>query len=116
MRHEPRDAAYVWDMLEAAKRAYAYAGALSLESYLADHMAQAATERVLGIIGEAARHLSASFREGHPGIPWASIIGQRNVLAHEYGSIDQTRIWVLVTDRIPELITQLEDAMPEPPA
>jgi len=44
-----------------------------------------------------------------------SIIGQRNVLAHEYGSIDQTRIWVLVADRIPDIITRLDDAMPEPP-
>lgn len=115
MLPEERDAAYLWDMLEAARRAYDYAGIASLETYLADDMIQAAVERVLGIVGEAARHVSASFREAHPEIPWAQIIGQRNVPAHEYGSIDQARIWMLVVERVPDLITQLEDAMPEPP-
>lgn len=33
----------------------------------------------------------------------------------EYGSIDQTRIWLLVVERVPELIAQLETLMPEPP-
>ncbi|MHB8869388.1 MAG: HepT-like ribonuclease domain-containing protein [Thermoleophilia bacterium] len=115
MLPEERDAAYIWDMLEAARRACDYIGGLELEAYLGDDMIQAAVERVLGIVGEAARHVSASFRDAHPEIPWAQIIGQRNVLAHEYGSIDQARIWRLVVERVPELITQLEDAMPEPP-
>ncbi len=92
MLPEQRDAAYLWDMLEAARRALDYAGTTALETYLAEDMTQAAVERVLGIVGEADRRVSVDFKEAHPEIPWVQIIGQRNVLAHEYGSIDQTRI------------------------
>lgn len=42
----------------------------------------------LEIIGEAVRHVSDTFRTAHPDVPWSSIIGQRNILDHEYGAID----------------------------
>ncbi|MDP3186780.1 MAG: DUF86 domain-containing protein, partial [Anaerolineales bacterium] len=35
-------------------------------------------------------HVSEKFQDEHPEIPWLQIIGQRNVLAHEYGDIKRT--------------------------
>jgi len=43
-----------------------------------------AVERAVEIIGEAARNITEYFKQVHPEIPWAGIIGQRNVLAHKY--------------------------------
>jgi len=62
----------------------------------------------LEIIGEAAGRVSTSFRNAHPEIPWRQIIGQRNVLIHEYGEIKQERIWKTVTENIPQLIELLK--------
>jgi len=62
----------------------------------------------LEIIGEAASRVSTSFRNAHPEIPWRQIIGQRNVLIHEYGEIKQERIWKTVRENIPQLIELLK--------
>jgi uncharacterized protein with HEPN domain len=79
-------------------------------------MLRGAVERHLEIIGEAANRLSRGFRAAHPEIPWRGIIGQRNVLSHEYGDVDDIMIWKVVTDRIPELIHQLEQIIPPLPS
>jgi uncharacterized protein with HEPN domain len=63
---------------------------------------------LLEIIGEAAGRVSALFRNTHPEISWRQIIGQRNVLIHEYGEIKQERIWKVVRDNIPQLIELLK--------
>jgi uncharacterized protein with HEPN domain len=62
----------------------------------------------LEIIGEAAGRVSESFRDVHPEIPWRQIIGQRNVLIHEYGEIKHERIWKVVKENIPQLIEWLK--------
>ena len=80
-----------------------------------DRKLQLAVERALEIIGEAARLVSPPFKANHAEIQWKEIIGQRNVLAHEYGEINQERIWLVVTRRIPELIELLEPLLPPPP-
>ena len=67
------------------------------------------------IIGEAARLVSSAFKRNHSEIPWQQIVSQRNVLAHEYGEINQERIWLVATRRIPELIRQLEPLLPPAP-
>jgi len=74
-----------------------------------------AVERHLEIIGEAANRVSRSFREAHPEIPWQRIVAQRNVLAHEYGEIENTLVWRVATIRIPELIQQLQRLLPPLP-
>lgn len=65
------------------------------------------------IVGEAAGHVSVQDQEKHPEIPWAQIIGQRNVLAHEYGEILVERIWLTATNSLPELLISLEKLLPE---
>jgi uncharacterized protein with HEPN domain len=72
-----------------------------------------AVEHQLMIIGEAAAHISVGYQELHPEIPWAQIVGQRNVLAHEYGEILVERIWLTVTKSLPELLIMLEKLLPE---
>lgn len=69
MRPEERDPAYLWDMLDAAQRAQEYVGDRDRDAYLDDRMVQSAVERVVEIIGEAARKVSPTFKENHPEIP-----------------------------------------------
>ena len=52
-----------------------------------DPVLQAATQRWIEIIGEAASRLSDQVRDANPDVPWRSMIGMRNVLAHGYFDI-----------------------------
>jgi uncharacterized protein with HEPN domain len=115
MQPEDRDAAYLWDMLDAARAILDFAEAKSFEGYLQDRMLQLAVERALEIMGEAARSVSPDFRLKHPEIPWKGIIAQRNVLAHEYGAINQDLIWEVVTVHLPDLVAKLEQMVPPLP-
>ena len=115
MRPEDRDAACLWDMLEAANAVRRFVTGKKLDEYLKDEVLQAAVERKMEIVGEAARKISDGFKAAHPDIPWKSIIAQRNVMVHDYGQIKQDRVWGVAVKHIPELITRLEPLLPPLP-
>jgi uncharacterized protein with HEPN domain len=113
MQPEDRDLAYLWDMLDAAKTVVEFVKGIKFHEYEKDRKLQLAVERVIEIIGEAARNVSKEFQDAHPNIPWRGIIGQRHMLAHEYGEIKQERLWLVISERIPELIKMLAPLVPE---
>jgi len=115
MHADEMDAARLWDMLTYAREIGQTVSGMTFEDYMADDGRRLATERRLEIIGEAARNVSPAFRDAHPEIPWRQIVGLRNALAHEYGEIRQERVFAVVTDRIPALITALEPLIPPLP-
>jgi uncharacterized protein with HEPN domain len=88
MPPETRDAAYLWDMLDAARAIADFVATSTYQDYTQNRMLRGAVERHLEIIGEAAGHVSLEFRRAHADIPWSRIIGQRNILIHEYGEVD----------------------------
>ena len=105
MQPDERDPAYLWDMLSAANEVRQIVGEMSFEQFQSDIVVMRATERCLEIIGEAARRVSETVRQSHPEISWSEIIGQRNILAHEYGQIDgdaDVRMRQACTDKTPE--------------
>lgn len=114
-RDEKRDPAYLWDMLDAAKAIMAFVSNRTFYDFQRDRMLRNAIERNMEIIGEAANRVSESFQKAHSEIPWKSIIGQRNILIHEYGEIKNERIWAVATKRIPELTAVLEPLLPPNP-
>lgn len=109
------DAALVWDMLEHARVLAEVAKKHTAEDLKNDRMLQLAVERAMEIIGEAARKVSDEAEAAHPEIPWQAIVAQRHVLAHDYGELDYERLWRVVSEKVPELILQLDEMMPEPP-
>lgn len=54
-------------------------------------------------IGELAGALSQEYRDGHPDIPWRAMRGLRNVIAHDYGSVDSSWVWRTICHDIPAL-------------
>lgn len=112
MQPEDRDAAYIWDMLQAAREVVSMLEEHDLADFLSNRVLLLATERGVEIIGEAARRLSVTFTSSHPEVPWRKIIGQRNILAHEYGQIDHELLYKTATDDLPALILQLESLLP----
>ena len=108
MQPETRDPAYLWDILQAAKDISDFVADMTFEQFATDKKTRFAVERQLLVIGEAANHVSAHFRNEHPEIPWPKMIAQRNVLAHEYGEILVERIWLVAKDSTPKLIEVLQ--------
>lgn len=51
-------------------------------------------------ISEHIKKLSKTFRDNHPNIPWRDIIGLRNRIIHEYGTIDLDIIYNTVKEDI----------------
>jgi len=73
------------------------------EEYLMDLKLQAAIERKIEIIGEAANHLSVEITTKYPDIEWAKLKAFRNMIAHEYFGVSNKIIWESATKRIPML-------------
>ena len=109
---EDRDAAYLWDMLQAALEVVEMMENYDLAAFLENRVLLRASERIVDIIGESARHVSADGQASTPDIPWREIIGQHNILAHEYGQIDHELLYRTIVNDIPELIRHLEKVLP----
>jgi uncharacterized protein with HEPN domain len=88
------------DSIEAIKR---YTAGLTKEDFFSSAEKQDAVFRRLELIGEAANRLPHEFRNQYSLIPWYKIVGMRNVLIHEYDSIDLDRVWETIKRDIPEL-------------
>lgn len=115
---DEQDLKYMWDMLDAARRAAGYVAGMTKEQYADDEKTCDATERAIEIIGEAARRVSDGARAHLPDVPWGAIVATRHILAHEYGEIDHDRIPRIATLHAPELIEMLRpflDANPPGP-
>jgi uncharacterized protein with HEPN domain len=62
-----------------------------------------ATLRQLEIIGEASNRLSAEIVNNNSSVPWARIIGLRNIVIHEYFGVDEYTIWNIIKINLPDL-------------
>ena len=54
-------------------------------------------------IGELANHMSEEFKQQHKQIPWNEMRGIRNLMAHQYHSVDFEIIWDTSRADIPAL-------------
>jgi len=48
------------------------------------------------IIGEAANQVSADFQDQYHLIPWASMIGTRNIIVHGYDQVKLQIVWEIL--------------------
>ena len=67
-------------------------------------MAYDAVLRNLAVVGEAARSLPDDFKQEHADIPWASIVGLRNVVVHEYFRVNPDMIRDIVDNQLAPLL------------
>ena len=108
-----RDLVKCEDMRIYAERAREFLGSRSFEDFQNDEMAQAAVIRCVEVIGEAARAVSEQTRDRAPKIPWPLITGMRNVLAHEYGTVDVEKVYDVVVEHLPVLLDHLRPLIAE---
>jgi uncharacterized protein with HEPN domain len=107
-----RDDAYLLDMLLAARELTQFTEGVSFEEFNGNRLLQHAATRLVQVMGEAARSISAEFKEAHPEIPWSGIIGMRHRLVHEYFRVAPDKVWEVVKKELPSLIALLEPLVP----
>ena len=103
-----RDRGYLLDILDAARLALSYVDKVTKEEFLHDVQRQDAVIRRFEIIGEAAGRVSKDLRIVLPNLPWAEMVGIRNLLIHEYGDIDLDIVWDTLQIDLPPLIDDIE--------
>ncbi len=106
------DAAYLLDMLLAARDAQSFVAGLTWEQFQASKLHQNAVIKAIEIIGEAASRISPQTRAAHPEIPWPEIIAMRHRLVHGYFEVDLQKVWYTVHREIPSLIALIEPLVP----
>jgi len=70
---------------------------------------QDAVIRNIEIIGEVSKRISDAFKESHYSVPWRKMAGIRDVLIHDYDSIDMSIVWNVVSIELPKIMIQLCD-------
>lgn len=120
---------YIDHILQAALDACSFVQGMDKTSFLGDKRTQSAVVMSLVIMGEAStkvmdRH--TAFAQQHPEIPWRSMRGMRNRIAHGYFEIDLELVWDTVQTALPGLLMQLKatredafaraDSDPSPPS
>ena len=113
MKVEDRDLGLMWDMRGFAREAYALVRRVTFESLSKDSVRKRALERVLELLGEAARGVSAEFQTRHSQVDWRALVGQRNVLAHDYGKINHRRLYDTARQNVPALLAELDRILGE---
>ncbi len=98
-------------MLEASRKAVEFARERSRADLDTDEQLALALRKLIEILGEAAKHVSASFREDHPRIPWTQVARTRDRLIHAYYDVDYDIVWVIVTRHLPPVIAELEKVL-----
>jgi uncharacterized protein with HEPN domain len=94
-------------MLEAIERISSYVDGMSRADFLADVRTQDAVLRNLEVLGEASKRVPFSIQHRHAEIPWSRIGDMRNILVHEYHSVDPEIILDAARGDLPPLVPLL---------
>ena len=107
---ENRLSDYLEHMQQAATDACSFVEGMGKDDFLEDKRTQQAVIMSLIIIGEAATKIMdayAEFTQAHPQVPWRSMRGMRNRIAHGYFDINLDVVWDTVRMALTELLKQL---------
>jgi len=94
-------------MLDSCARILRYTAELDFEDFTQNDVVFDAVVRRLQVIGEAAARIPPEMRERHPQIEWRKIVGLRNIMVHQYASVDEEILWDVVRNSISDLQDKL---------
>jgi uncharacterized protein with HEPN domain len=81
------------------------------DAFMGSPMAQDAVIRNFEIVGEAVKQIPDSLKMEYPDIPWRRIAGLRDVLIHQYMSVDLDAVWAIVEEELPEFKQTVADIL-----
>ena len=105
---------YLNHMRQAIADAQSFTEGMAQADFMEDKRTQQAVVMSLIVLGEAATKVMdqyPAFAEQHKQIPWRSMRGMRNRIAHGYFDINLEVVWDTLQAALPALNSQL-DALP----
>jgi uncharacterized protein with HEPN domain len=109
----PRDRDFLLDILDQAALAIDHLAGKSEDELAADEQLQAAIRYRFVVIGEAAGRISQPTQDRFPQLPWRLMKGMRNIVVHEYDSVDVHIVWMTARTDLPPLVAELERLLQE---
>ncbi len=107
---------YLGHMRQAITDAQSFTEGMAQPDFEQDKRTQQAVVMSLIVLGEAATKVMDQYPEfaaAHAEIPWRSMRGMRNRIAHGYFDIDLTVVWDTLQTALPNLKAQLNSAEAE---
>jgi uncharacterized protein with HEPN domain len=102
---------YISDILQQMEDALEFIQGITYEQFVGDKKTINAVLRSIEVIGEAAKNVPEGIRARYPDIPWKEMAGMRDKVIHFYFGVDQEIVWLVVSERIPELKPKLEQVL-----
>ena len=99
--------AYLYDMLAAARLIHDYTAGVSFEEFWHNSEKRDAVALRISVLGESAHKVDKVTEAALPGVPFKSIRGMRNRIAHDYGAVDFRIVWAVTQKEIEPLIAAL---------
>ncbi len=108
-----REKLYLTDMVQAASAIARFLRGVEREAFVQDELRQSAVLQKLIVIGEAAARLPRQFCAQHSEIPWADVVGFRNIAVHQYFAVNWDIVWTTATLELPDLREQVARILAE---
>ena len=108
MKNELSDKVRLEHIREAIGEIDSYVQGLSLQDFINDSKTRFATIKQPEIIGEAVTHLNPSLLDEFTEIDWRGVKAFRNVMVHEYFSVNLETVWNTVLMDLPPLKATME--------
>jgi uncharacterized protein with HEPN domain len=86
---------------------------LEKSEFLENETLKRAVTRILEIIGEATKKISADLKYQWKSISWKNMAGMRDRLIHDYMGVNYSIVWDVVKNKIPELNEQIARVIEE---
>ncbi len=80
---------------------------ISFQDFDNNFLLKVASERLLETVAEACNAMSPDFKSNNPEIQWNAIKGMRNIIVHEYFSINYKVVYDTIHDQLDTLKHQL---------
>jgi uncharacterized protein with HEPN domain len=101
------DKVRIQHILDAISAIEGYIEGVTEDQFIANSEKRFATIKQIEIIGEACNRISTQVKDANSEVPWAQIIGFRNISIHEYFSVSFHIVWGIAVNDLPVLKKQL---------
>jgi uncharacterized protein with HEPN domain len=101
------------DIHEYLTYAVAFGKGADVDTLTKDTMRALSIERALEIAGEAAKQIPENTRQQFPDVPWRTMAGLRDVLAHNYRGVRKEVLLQIINQTAPAALVEIEKILKE---
>ena len=105
MQREPK--VYLEDIYYAAVKIEKYTRGFTFDEFVDSELVSDAVIKNILVIGEVTKNIPEKIRTENPEIEWRKMAGMRDMMIHDYFSINYRIVWDVIQNKIPTLKQQI---------